>query len=272
MEGTTAGGGTVLDPYPTGRRPDASWLDALEGGDAKEAVPLALARKPREGMTTGELSLVLGLPSSEVSRAVEADADLETVGGIHAPAEEVAAARDRLLEALERHVAEHPESPELTVAEARTATGLSTRLADALLRDMDGGEIRTSDNGVGLPHKEVPAELELEAEALLEELRATGAEPPASEPTPALRLLVKRGDAVELGTSLFAAHEAAESVLERIKTICREEGEISLARLRDDLGTSRKFAQAWLEYSDAEGVTSRTGDVRVLTRRHRQAM
>jgi selenocysteine-specific elongation factor len=87
-----------------------------------------------------------------------------------------------------------------------------------------------------------------------------------------MRLLIKRGDAVELGGSLFAAREAAESILERIKTICRESGEISLAGLRDSLGTSRKYAQAWLEYSDATGVTSRTGDVRVLTRRHRQAM
>jgi selenocysteine-specific elongation factor len=60
--------------------------------------------------------------------------------------------------------------------------------------------------------------------------------------------------------------------LERIKTVCRERDEISLGQLRDDLGTSRKYAQAWLEYSDAQGVTSRTGDVRVLTRRHRGAM
>jgi selenocysteine-specific elongation factor len=129
-----------------------------------------------------------------------------------------------------------------------------------------------TDNGVSLPHEGVPAELELGAEELLEELRATGIEPPAAEPTPALRLLLKRGDAVELGGSLFAAREAAEAVLDRIKTICKEQGEISLAGLRDSLGTSRKYAQAWLEYSDAAGVTSRTGDVRVLTRRHRQAM
>ena len=272
MEGTTVGGGTVLDPYPAGRRPDLSWLEALESGDASKAVPLALARKPREGMTTGELSLVLGLRAGEVARAVEADAALETVGGIHAPAEEVAAARERFLEALERRTAEHPESPELTVAEARTATGLSPRLADALLEEMGAEAIRVTDKGVALPHEELPAELEREAAELLEELRTTGAEPPTAGLTPALRLLVKRGDAVELGGSLFAARQAAESVLQRIKTICREEGEISLAGLRDDLGTSRKFAQAWLEYSDASGVTSRTGDVRVLTRRHRQTI
>src|SRR5919107_1689589 len=131
MEGTTVGGGTALDPYPVARRPDASWLEALESGDAKKAVPLALARKPREGMTTGELSLVLGLSYGEVSRAVEADAALETVGKFYAPAEAVAAARDKLLQSLERRAAAHPESPRLTVAAARTATGLSARLADA---------------------------------------------------------------------------------------------------------------------------------------------
>ncbi len=270
MEGTTAGGGTALDPYPVARRPDLPWLEALESGDAKRAAPLALARKPREGMTMEELSLALGLPSEEVLRAVEADPELEKVGNLYAPAEEIGAARSRLLEALRRYAAAHPESPRLTVAAARTATGLSVRLADALLESAEG--IRSTEAGVGLPQEEIPPELEDEAEALLENLRASGTEPPASEPTPALRLLLKRGEAVELGGSLFAARGAAEAVLERIKTICREEGDITLAELRDSLSTSRKFAQAWLEYSDAAGVTSRTGDVRVLTRRHRQAV
>src|SRR5215210_956545 len=272
MEGTTIGGGTVLDPAATGRRPDPTWLEALESNDAKKAFPLALARRPREGMTTEELSLVLGLPAGEVSRAVETDAGVETIGDIHVPVEEVAAARDRLLEAFERQTAAHPENPELTVTAARTATGLSTRLADALLADAHRAAIKVTDTGVSLPREGVPAELEREAYELLEELQAAGAEPPAVESTPAMRLLVKRGDAAELGASLFAAREAADSVVDRIKTICKEQGEISLAGLRDSLGTSRKYAQAWLEYSDAAGVTSRTGDVRVLTRRHRQAM
>jgi selenocysteine-specific elongation factor len=270
MDGLTVGGGTVLDPSATGRRPDPSWLEALESGDATKAVPLALARRPREGMTTEELSLVLGISTDEVSRAVDINAGVETIGEIHAVADEVAAARNHLLEALERRAAERPESPELTVAEARTATGLSIRLADALLAEIEA--VRVTDTGVSLPRGGVPEELEREAEEVLEELRHAGTEPPAAEPAPALRLLVKRGDAVELGGSLFATREAAESVLEHIKTICREEGEISLAGLRDSLGTSRKYAQAWLEYSDAAGVTSRTGDIRVLTRRHRQAM
>lgn len=271
MDGVTVGGGTVLDPSATGRRPDPSWLEALESGDATKAIPIALAHRPREGMTTEELSLALGLSTGEVSRAAGSSPGVETLGEIHVLADEVAAARERLLGALERRAAERPESPELTVAEARTASGLSTRLADALLADSEA--LRVTDTGVSLPQASgTSPELEHEAEALLEELQAAGAEPPVVEPTPALRLLLKRGDAVELGGSLFAARGAADAVLGRIKTICREEGEISLAGLRDSLGTSRKYAQAWLEYSDAEGVTSRTGDVRVLTRRHRQAM
>ena len=272
MDGVTIGGGTVLDPTATGRRPDPSWLEALESGDATKAVPLALARRPAQGMTTEELSLVLGFSPDNILRAVETSAGVETLGEIHAAAVEIAAARDRLLEALERRVAERPESPELTVAEARTATGLSARLADALLADQTLQPVRVTDTGVSLPHGGVPPELEREAGQLLEALQAAGTQPPWVEPTPAMRLLVKRKDAVELGGSLFAARGAAESVLERIKTICTEEGEISLAELRDSLGTSRKYAQAWLEYSDAAGVTSRTGDVRVLTRRHRQTM
>ncbi len=197
MDGVTIGGGTILDPSATGRRPDPSWLEALESGDVARAIPLALARRPTEGMTTEDLSLTLGFPANEVSRAVETSADVESVGGIHAPAGEVAAARERLLEALERRAAGRPESPELTVAEARTATGLSPPLADSVLEDME--TLRVTDTGVSLPNMGVSPELEREADQLLEALRAAGSQPPSAEPTPATRLLLKRGDAVGAG-------------------------------------------------------------------------
>jgi len=270
MDGVTIGGGTVLDPSATGRRPDPSWLEALESGDATKAVPLVLAHRPGEGMTTEELSLFLGFSADEVSRAVETSAGVETIGEIHAATSDIAAARERLLESLERRATKRPESPELTIAEARTAMDLSTPLSDALLAEMEIEAVTVTDTGVSLTNaNRLPPELEREAEQLLDALQAAGPQPPTAEPKPAMRLLLKRGDAVELGASLFAAREAAESVLERIKTICREEGEISLAGLRDSLGTSRKYAQAWLEYADTLGVTRRVGDARILTRRYR---
>jgi len=44
-------------------------------------------------------------------------------------------------------------------------------------------------------------------------------------------------------------------------------GVITIAQLRDELGTSRKFAQALLEHFDSEKVTIRRGDEHVLRRR-----
>ncbi len=269
----TIGGGMVLDPAPTGRRPEPGWLEALESGDWNGVVPLALARAPKKGMTDEELSLVVPATLAEISAAARGAPGVAQLSGFYVLAEEVEVARRRLLKALKRRAEERPESPELSVAEARTATGLHARLADALLAALAEGEepqVRVVETGVSLPDAdEVPPGIEKEAGELLENLRRAGPEPPAMELTAAARLLLKRGRTVRLDARLFAVAGTAEAVLEEIKTACREEGEITLADFRDRLGTSRKYAQAWLEYSDEIGVTRRVGDTRALTRRYR---
>jgi len=267
----TVGGGTVLDPAPAKRRPEKGWLEALESRDWARVVPLALDRAPQKGTTAEELSLVVPAAPAEVAAAVEGKPEVAKLGDLYAPAGEVEAARDRLLKALEERAEERPESPRLSVAEARTATGLDARLADALLAALTGdAKIQTTETGVSPPNAEaVPPELEEEAEELLKTLRRAGTEPAATQTTPAARLLLKRGQIAWLADGLFASKEAEEKVFEEVKTVCREEGEISLAGFRDRLRTSRKYAQAWLEYADAAGVTRRVGDARVLTRRYR---
>jgi AraC-like DNA-binding protein len=50
---------------------------------------------------------------------------------------------------------------------------------------------------------------------------------------------------------------------------CESAGSITLARFRDLLGTSRKPAQLLLERFDADGITRRQGDERVLRRKAR---
>jgi selenocysteine-specific elongation factor len=47
-------------------------------------------------------------------------------------------------------------------------------------------------------------------------------------------------------------------------------GSVTLAQLRDRLGISRKYAQALLEAMDANGITRRVGDERVLRRKARE--
>jgi selenocysteine-specific elongation factor len=268
----TVGGGIVLDSNPPAgsRRPEPGWLEALESKDWGRVVPLALARAPKKGMTGQELAFIVPTTPAEISAVVEGNPQIVKLGDLYAPAGEIQEARGRLLKALKRRGEDRPENPELTVAEARTATGLDARLADVLLAEMGDGVIRIGDTGVRLPDvDEVPPEMEKEAEELLEFMRRAGTEPPATEATPAARLLLKRGQAVRVSDGLFAASDVAEAVLEEIVTACREDGEIPLAGFRDRMGTSRKYAQAWLEYADETGVTRRVGDVRVLTRRYR---
>ncbi len=53
----------------------------------------------------------------------------------------------------------------------------------------------------------------------------------------------------------------------RDRRSCERDGEITLAGLRDELQTSRKYAQAYLEHFDGEKLTLRRGDARVLRKR-----
>jgi selenocysteine-specific elongation factor len=105
------------------------------------------------------------------------------------------------------------------------------------------------------------AALELEAE-----LREAGAEPPQDDDPDALALLRAHGRAVRLGPAMHVHPDALAYVTRRIVAAIERDGSITLAGARDELGTSRKYAQAYLEHLDADHVTLRRGDERVLRR------
>ncbi len=127
----------------------------------------------------------------------------------------------------------------------------------------------------GAGDTEVAAEaapaLDAEALALEERLRAAGHEPPSEaelgEQARHLVVLREHGRAVRVGRSMYAHPEAIARVRAVVEQVATEEGSITLARLRDELATSRKFAQALLEHMDAARVTRRLeDDSRVLRR------
>ena len=110
---------------------------------------------------------------------------------------------------------------------------------------------------------------------LEERLRAAGAEPPLEselgDQARHLAVLRQTGRAVRVGRAMYAHPQAVERVRAMAERIIETEGAITLARLRDELGTSRKFAQAFLEHLDAARVTRRLpDDSRVLRRRSSQ--
>jgi selenocysteine-specific elongation factor len=138
---------------------------------------------------------------------------------------------------------------------------------------------------------ETPGELETaavpnspsEAEALGEDalalerfLVADGGEPRAHgdlataaglEPREAARLLgrlERAGRAVRVAQNLHFAPAALAELERRVVELCDRDGATTIAAVRDELGTSRRYAQAVLEHLDAKKVTVRRGDEHAL--------
>jgi selenocysteine-specific elongation factor len=104
-------------------------------------------------------------------------------------------------------------------------------------------------------------------------LRAGGHEPPSDgelgEDAAELPALRAAGRAVRLGRARHAHPDALADVRARAVALIEAEGAVTLARLRDELGTSRRFAQAHLEHLDAARVTLRLPDDRRVLRARR---
>ena len=105
------------------------------------------------------------------------------------------------------------------------------------------------------------------ADEFIKAVRAT----PHTPPSPAefgidadtLGALVELGELVRVADGVvFAPETVAEMSRETVRLI-EEGGPLSLAVFRDHFGTSRKYAQAILEYFDSRQVTRRVGDERV---------
>jgi selenocysteine-specific elongation factor len=107
------------------------------------------------------------------------------------------------------------------------------------------------------------------AERLEAELGEAGFAPVAVEDRELGAFLEREGRLVRLGDGLAIGAAAYEDAKRLLLDECEAEGSITLARYRDLLGTGRKPAQLLLERFDADGLTRRVGDERVLRRRAR---
>jgi selenocysteine-specific elongation factor len=110
--------------------------------------------------------------------------------------------------------------------------------------------------------------------ALEQRLRDAGFEPPldAALDVGDLAALRAAGRAIRVSKTLHYHADVLADVRRRVVTLAdRTGGAINLAQLRDELGTSRKFAQALLEHLDAAKVTVRRGDEHFVRRAARQS-
>ena len=107
---------------------------------------------------------------------------------------------------------------------------------------------------------------EADVAALERELAAAGVRASKVDDAELARFLEASGRLVRLGEGYAIGSGGYDVAKDLLITECRAAGEITLARFRDLAGTGRRDAQLLLERFDADGLTRRVGDRRVLRR------
>ena len=225
---TTVGGGTVLDPRPP-RRLDPERLERIERGELA-----ALVHEPVRAESLRHLGALDGL-----ERAGDWVFSSDWIDEFRADVHERLASAD-------------PRDPGIDPPAAPWAAAVVPLL---------GVERRGS--RLYLPGAAARIE---GADDLLAELVEAGPNPVKVDDPKLARALEQEGKLVRVGDGLAVGAEAYEQAKAALVAECTAAGKISLARFRDLLGVGRRAAQLLLERFDADGLTRRVGDERVLRR------
>ena len=76
--------------------------------------------------------------------------------------------------------------------------------------------------------------------------------------------LIEMNELTPVSAEVIFRTKDYETMVTRVRSALKQKGQVTLAEVRDLLGTTRKYVQALLEHLDAAGVTVRDGDARKL--------
>jgi selenocysteine-specific elongation factor len=285
----TIGGGTILDANP--ERHKRFDEDALAGlaeleGDVKQVVAQTLLQADGP-LSAQELMLDTGHSDEAVAGALAELLDeglavrLSDTHLLHA--DRYTAFRDRLLKTLQAYYAKNPQRLWMPLSELQSqlAKSIPKPITERLLRDLlDEGillrreaKLRPADRRIELPS----AEQKL-ADAVEARYRSAGLAPPAEDdvreelkaPAPVfasvMTALIEQELLVRVADRVTYHADHLQALKEKVADLIKAKGSLTVAQLRDEVGISRKYALAALEYFDATGFTRREGDARVLTK------
>jgi selenocysteine-specific elongation factor len=243
---TTVGGGRVVDPAPP-RRLEPNRLEVLDRGDPAEIVSLLTA----EPVTTTALQatglftppqLASGLAS--VALASEWAYGPAWLEGVRAVVGE------RLIERAEAN----PLDPGIPLGELLPQEPWAPAILPLLHAERRGGKAYAPGAAASLGDRTEAAD-RLEAELAAEGI-AKAEDPELAAYLEAAGRLKRVGDGLAVSSKLY---ERGRETLQTLEPI-------TLAGFRDALGISRRTAQLLLERFDADGLTRRVGDERILRR------
>ena len=266
---TTIAGGTFVDVTPRRHaRHDSLVRESLERRAAGDVLQEELRKYPR-GVTVAALLKATMAPEADV-----AGLDARSIGDWLFDQRAWRAIADRAVQELGAYHAAHPLRPGVAREELRSrlgvAPGVFPSVVQGLLQD---GLVAERGGSVALPdHRVELHEVDGTAAALVECLGKQPFAPPslsdAAKQTGAtpevVRALAQRGEIVRVSDDVAFTKSAYESAVEMVKGIIATSGSITVAQLRDSMGASRRPVLALLEYLDAQHLTRRVGDARVL--------
>ena len=257
-ERETVGGAEVLDVAPVTRARDAAAVLSLPLGQRLLATHAWLG--------VDELEPLAGVGPSDAAALAEelVRAGAVRVGPWLVEGAALEAARSDAGRRTRAHHERSPVDPGVELASLASAQGIAPdRLRAALENDdqlvVEQGYVRAVTHRPRLTDSP-------EAGALLAALEAEPFAPPepgAVGADPALvRWMLREGVAVDVDGIVFAA-SALEEARRRIGVALAERGAVTVADVRDLLGSTRKYVLPILNRLDAEGVTRRRGDERI---------
>jgi selenocysteine-specific elongation factor len=182
---------------------------------------------------------------------------------------------ERTRRTLEDYHRAHPLRAGMPREELKSRLGLASAAIGAVLRQLSEDRVLVESGGeLALPEHTVEIEPAGGGAAgrLLELLDRRPFAPPslpeamreAGASVEIVRALARNGDLVRLSDDVAFTRSAYSKAVEVVRQLVARDGSVTVSALRDHVGASRRPMLALLEYLDAQRITRRTGDARVL--------
>ena len=284
----TIGGGTVVDPHPGRRhrrfRPQIiARLDTLAQGTPAEIMLQALER--RGPLVGRELFQASGLGEEaeaaltelvESGQVVILGADKMHAGGrdqLFLSRSGWSALTEHMNRELEAYHEAYPLRSGMPREALRGRLRLQARLFNAAMARATSEKLVVDEGAtVQLPTHSVEftSAQQEHIDALLSRFKRDPFTPPSVKESltvvneELLAALLAQRQLVQVSDDVLFLASTFDEIVERTCAYMQSNGSITVAKFRDVFQTSRKYALAVLEYFDAEGLTKRVGDERVL--------
>jgi selenocysteine-specific elongation factor len=266
----TIAGGSFADVNPRRHpRHDERVWESLERRAAGDVLQEELRKYPR-GITMQALLKATLAEGADVSGL-----DARRTGQWLFAPEAWAAITRRTGQALGEYHGAHPLRAGMPREELKSRLGLAPAAFGAVVAELArDGTLAEHGGELALPSHRVDIDPTAGGPAgrLLELLGAQPFAPPslpealreARASGEVMHALARSGDLVRLSEDVAFTRAAFEAALDLVRDMVKTDGAVTVATLRDRMGASRRPVLALLEYLDAQRITRRVGDQRVL--------